>query len=151
MWYKYVQIAVMNYNTTYHVTLGCEPSTVFHRRIPYNVLNLKLSIKPKWKTTSNSDIAEQLQKQIDEVRATAKDNVMLSHLEYKKYHYRKASAAPPKIFEYCYILKLKADNQSTTFETSDIASNNQQVVTQEIMEANDEKAVQKETAKIRMT
>ena len=34
MWHKYVQIAVMNYNTTYHETLGCEPSTVFHGRIP---------------------------------------------------------------------------------------------------------------------
>ena len=38
MWHKHVQIAVMNYNTTYHETLGCEPSTVFHGRIPYNVL-----------------------------------------------------------------------------------------------------------------
>ena len=74
----------MNYNTTYHETLGCEPSTIFHGRIPYNVLDLKLGIKPKWKTTPNSDIAEQLQKQIDEVRATAKDNIMLSYLKYKK-------------------------------------------------------------------
>ena len=46
-WHKFVQIAVMNYNTTYHETLGCEPSTVFQGRIPYNVLDLKLSIKPK--------------------------------------------------------------------------------------------------------
>ena len=83
IWHKYVQIAVMNYNKTYHETLGCEPSTVFHGRIPYNVLDLKLGIKPKWKTTPNSDIAEQLQKEIDEVRATAKDNIMLSYLKYK--------------------------------------------------------------------
>ena len=66
------QIAVMNYNTTNHETQGCEASTVFHGRIPYNVLDLKLGIKPKCKTTPNSDIADQLQKHIDEVRATAK-------------------------------------------------------------------------------
>ena len=119
MWHKYVQIAVMNYNTTYHETLGCEPSTVFHGRIPYNVLDLKLGIKPKWKTTPNSDIAEQLQKQIDEVRATAKDNIMLSYLKYKKYYDRKASAAPLKINDYCYILNPKADNQSTKFAFQD--------------------------------
>ena len=83
MWHKYVHIAVMNYNTTYHETLGCEPYTVFHGRIPYNVLDLKLGIKPKWKITPNSDIAEQPQKQIDEVRATAKDNIMQSYLNYK--------------------------------------------------------------------
>ena len=78
MWRKYVQTAVMNYNPKYNETLGCEPSTVFHGRTSYNVLDLKLRIKPKWKVTPNSDIAEQLQKQIDEVSATAKDNIMLS-------------------------------------------------------------------------
>ena len=56
MWHKYAQIAVINYNTVYHETLGCEPSTVFHGRIPYNVLDLKLGNKPKWKTTPNSDL-----------------------------------------------------------------------------------------------
>ena len=108
----------MNYNTTYHETLGCEPSTVFHGRIPYNVLDLKLGIKPKWKTTPHSDIAEQLQKQIDEVRATAKDNIMLSYLKYKKYYDRKAAAAPLKINDYCYILNPKVDNhrQSLRFK-----------------------------------
>ena len=115
MWHKYVQIAIINYDTTYHETPGCEPSTVIHGRIPYNVLDLKLGIKPKWKTTPNSDIAEQLQKQIDDVRATAKDNIMLSYLKYKKYYDRKASAAPLKINDYCYILNPKADNQSTIF------------------------------------
>ena len=119
MWHKYVQIAVMNYNTTYHETLGCEPSTVFHERIPYNVLDLKLGIKPKWKTTPNSDIAEQLQKQIDEVRATAKDNIMLSYLKNKKYYDRKVPAAPLKVNDYCYILNPKADNQSTKFAFQD--------------------------------
>ena len=109
----------MNYNTTYHETLGCEPSTVFHGRIPYNVLDLKLGIKPKWKTTPNSDIAEQLQKQVDEVRATAKDNIMLSYLKYKKYYDRKASAAPLKVNDYWYILNPKADNQSTKFAFQD--------------------------------
>ena len=76
----------MNYNKTYHETLGCAPFTVFHGQKPYNVLDLKLGIKTKWKTRPNSDIAEQLQKQIDEVRATAKDNFMLSYLEYKKFY-----------------------------------------------------------------
>ena len=69
----------MNYTTIYHETLGCEPSTVFHGRIPCKVHDLKLGIRPKWKTKPDSDLAEQLQKQIDEVLATAKDK-MLSYL-----------------------------------------------------------------------
>ena len=116
---KNVQIAVMNYNTTYHETLGCKPSTVFPGQITYNVLDLKLGIRSKWKTTPNSHIADQLQKQIDEVRATAKDNIMLSHLKYKKCFDRKASAVPLKLDDYCYIFNPKADNQSTKFAYQD--------------------------------
>ena len=41
IWPKFFQIAAMNYNTTYHETLGCGPSTVFHGRTPYNVLDSK--------------------------------------------------------------------------------------------------------------
>ena len=29
-WHKYLPLAVLNYNTTYHATLGCERSRIFH-------------------------------------------------------------------------------------------------------------------------
>ena len=29
-WHKYVSIAVLNYNTSYHANIGCEPSRAFH-------------------------------------------------------------------------------------------------------------------------
>ena len=34
LWHKYISIAVLNYNTFYHSSIGCEPSRVFHGRIP---------------------------------------------------------------------------------------------------------------------
>ena len=34
LWRKYINIAVLNYNTSYHTSIGCEPSRVFHGRIP---------------------------------------------------------------------------------------------------------------------
>ena len=52
-------------------------------------------------------------KQIDEVRSTAKDNIMLSYLKYKKFYDRKASAVPLKLNDYCYNLNPEADNHST--------------------------------------
>ena len=55
MWHKYVQIAVMNYNTSYYENLGCEPTTVFHGRIPYNILDINLGLKPEWKKDNNED------------------------------------------------------------------------------------------------
>ena len=82
MWHKYVQIAVMNYNTSYHESLGCEPTTVFHGRIPYNILDIKLGLKPEWKKDTNEDLTDELQKQIAEIHQSAKDNLMQSYLKY---------------------------------------------------------------------
>ena len=42
LWHTYVNIAVLNYYTSYHTSIGCEPSRVFHGRIAYNVLEKKL-------------------------------------------------------------------------------------------------------------
>ena len=47
LWHKYINIAVLNYNTSYHTSIGCEPSRVFHGRTPYNVLDSKLGIRPQ--------------------------------------------------------------------------------------------------------
>ena len=41
LWHKYVSIAVLNYNTSYHASIGCEPSRAFHGRIPYNIFDFK--------------------------------------------------------------------------------------------------------------
>ena len=45
LWHKYVNIAVPHYNTTYHTSIGCEPSQVLHGRIPYIILDLKLGFR----------------------------------------------------------------------------------------------------------
>ena len=45
-WHKYLPLAVLNYNTTYHSSIGCEPSKVFHGRIPYNVLDHNFGNNP---------------------------------------------------------------------------------------------------------
>ena len=34
LWHKYVSIAIPKCNTTYHASIGCEPTRVFHGRIP---------------------------------------------------------------------------------------------------------------------
>ena len=33
-WHKYLPIAILNYNTTYHSSIDCEPSRVFHGPVP---------------------------------------------------------------------------------------------------------------------
>ena len=45
LWHKYINIAVLNYNTSYHTSIDFEPSRVFHGRIPYKVFDSKLGIR----------------------------------------------------------------------------------------------------------
>ena len=54
MGHQLLPMTVLNYNTPYHSSLGCEPSRVFHGRVPYNVLDLKYGLKrPPEAPTSN--------------------------------------------------------------------------------------------------
>ena len=39
-WHKYLPIAILNYNMTYLSSIDCEPSRVFHGRVPHNITNL---------------------------------------------------------------------------------------------------------------
>ena len=119
MWHRYVQTAVMNYNTSYHESLGCEPTAVFHGRISYNILDIKLGLKPEWKKYSNEDLAYELQNQIAEIHQAAKENLMQSYLKNKYYCDKKATATPVKVNDYCYALNPKADNQSMKFAFKD--------------------------------
>ena len=57
-WHKYLPLAVLNYNTTYHSSIGCEPSKVFHGRIPYNVLDHKLGSNPNKDFLPATEFAE---------------------------------------------------------------------------------------------
>ena len=58
MWHQLLPMAVLNYNTSYHSSLGCEPSSFFHGIVPYNVLDLKYGLKRPPEALTSSEIAE---------------------------------------------------------------------------------------------
>ena len=60
LWHKYVNIAVLIYNTSCHTSIGCEPSRVFHGRIPYNVLDLRLGMRPQQQAILTWQIAQDI-------------------------------------------------------------------------------------------
>ena len=62
LWHKYISIAVLKYNTSYHSSIGCEPSRVFHGRIPYNILDLKKGNRPQKTSSPDSEIAHDRQR-----------------------------------------------------------------------------------------
>ena len=83
LWHKYISIAVLNYNTAYHSSIGCEPSRVFHGRIPYNTLDLKLGIRPQKISAPDSEIAQDVLEQTETIFQDVRRNAMQAYIKYK--------------------------------------------------------------------
>ena len=110
-WHKYVSIAVLHYNTSYHKSISCEPSRVFHGRIPYNILDLKLGIRPQQQPIPTSQIAQDVLDQTEMIHQDIRKNTMQAYIKYKAYYDKKANASKLKEADYVYILQPKADHQ----------------------------------------
>ena len=83
LWHKYINIAVLIYNTSYHTSIGCEPSRVFHGRIPYNILDLKLGIRPQQQPIPTSQIAQDILEQTEMIYQDVRRNTMQAYIKYK--------------------------------------------------------------------
>ena len=90
MWHRYVNIAVLNYNTSYHTSIGCELGRVFHGRVPYNVLDLKIGIRPQRRPSLYSQIAEDVRNQTEMTFRNVRKNTMQSYIKYKAYYGKKS-------------------------------------------------------------
>ena len=112
-WHKYVSIAVLHYNTSYHKSIGCEPSRVFHSRIPYNILDLKLGIRPQQQLFPTPQIAQDIFEQTEMIHQDVRKNAMQAYIKYKAYYDKKANASKLKEADYVYILQPKADHHGS--------------------------------------
>ena len=109
-WDRYVNLAVMAHNTTYHQTLKCTPTEIFHGRVPYNVLDLKFS-----NPLSGSRNATDVQSLIDNPNSKFKEthaNIIKAFHKYKAYYDRKAQASPLKKNDFAFLLNPKINSQS---------------------------------------
>ena len=113
MWRQYVAIATLNDNTSYHSALGCEPSRVFHGRIPYNVLDLKFGIRNERQRTATTNLGEDILHKTQQIEETVSKNLMQSYIRYKQYYDKKANAHPLHVNEHCYALHPRVNTQRT--------------------------------------
>ena len=112
-WHKYLPLAVLNHNTSYHASIGCEPTRVFHGRIPFNILDHKLGNNPNEQINPTTEFAEEIQNWTKILIVKTKQNIMQSYIKYEEYYDRKAKAAPLKENDYCFVLQPKADHQGS--------------------------------------
>ena len=93
-WHKYISIAILNYKTTYHYSIDCEPSRVFHGRVPvsildHNILDHKLDLRFNPNIAPTTDFAEELLRRTKILYDKTKKNVMQSYINYKWYYDKK--------------------------------------------------------------
>ena len=119
LWHKYFNIAVLNYNTSYHTSIGCEPSRVFHGRTPYNVLYLKMGIRPQQQPIPTSQIAQEVHEQTEMIHQDVRKNIMQAYIKYKAYYDKKAHASKLKEADFVYILQPKADHQGSKIPSTE--------------------------------
>ena len=119
LWHKYITIAVLNYNTPYHASIGCEPSRVFHGRIPNNVSELKKGIRPQQIPSPDSQIAQDVLELTETIFQDVRRNAMQAYIKYKAYYDKKANASKLKQSDYVYILQPEADHQGSKIPFTD--------------------------------
>ena len=90
-WHKSLPIAILNYNNTYHSSTDCEPSRVFHGRVPHNILDHKLGLRFNLNAGPTTHLAEVLLRRTKILYDKTKKNVMQSHFRYKKRLRQKSS------------------------------------------------------------
>ena len=119
IWHKYFSIAVLNYNRSYHASIGCELSRVFHGRIPYNIFDLKMGIRPQKIPSPDSQIARNVLEQTELIFQDVREKVMQAYIKYKAYYDKKTNASKLKKADYVFILQPKADHQRDKIRFTD--------------------------------
>ena len=120
LWHKYVSIAVLNYNTSYHKSIGCEPSRVFHGLFPYNMLDLKLRVRPQQAPIPTWQSSQDALDQTEMIYQVVRKNAMKASIKYKTYYNKKANASKPNEADYVYVLQPKANHQGSKFPLTEV-------------------------------
>ena len=87
-WHKYLPLAVLNHNTSYHASIGREPTRVFLGRVPYNTLDHKHGNNPNEQITPTTEFAGEIQNKTKLLIDKTKQNIMQSYIKNKKYYDR---------------------------------------------------------------
>ena len=114
---KHLPRAVLNHNTSYQASIGCEPTRVLdgriHGRNPYNILNHKLGNNQNEQITPSTDFCEEIQNRTKQLIDKTEQKILHSFHIYKEYYDRKARAAPLKKKDYWFVLQPKADHKGS--------------------------------------
>ena len=111
-WHKYVPLATFIHNTSYHSSINCCPSTLFHGREPVKPLDLRFSRKGIEACEANSDYVLALQDAMLQKFGENKQRLLDSYQRYRSYYDYKSIAQPLQKHSHCLTLNAKLTTQS---------------------------------------
>ena len=116
LWQINVSSAVLNFKTFLHTSSDCEPSRASHGRIHYNILDLKLGIRPQQQPIPMSQIAEDILDQTEMIHQGVGKNSMQTYYKYKANFGKKANASNLKKADCVYVLQPRRIIKEVNFD-----------------------------------
>ena len=120
LWHNYIKNSVLNFITSYHTSIGCKPSRVFHGRVPYNVLDSKWGNRPQQQPIPTSQIAQAVLDQTEMINQGNRQNTMQAYIKHKADYDKKVNASKLKAANYLNVLQLKADHRRRKFSFTEV-------------------------------
>ena len=111
-WYKYVDLATFIHNTSYHSSIGCTPSSLFHGREPIEPNDLRFRSHTLAQKEITSDYLVDLQDSLLEKFSHTKSRLLDAYHKYRTYYDKKAAAKPLVQKQYCLLLNPSVLTQS---------------------------------------
>ena len=109
-WHTYVDLAAFVHNTSYHVSIGCTPTYLFHGREPVKPLDVRFNLKTIQNLETRYEFTSSMQDRMNEVFSAARDATITAYNKYRTFYDRKAYAAPLSKHRYCLLLNPKLAN-----------------------------------------
>ena len=111
-WYRYVDLATFIHNTSYHSSIGCTPSSLFHGREPIKPIDLRFRSHALAQKELTSDYLVDLQDSLLEQFSHTKLRLLDAYHKYRTYYDKKAAAKPLMQHQYCLLLNPSLLTQS---------------------------------------
>ncbi len=110
-WHKYVDYAVFAHNTSFHSSIGCTPSLLFHGREPLTPLELRFRGNMIERVNTVYDYNLQVKDAVSKIHMQAKDTALTSYQKYRSAYDKKAMASPLKLHSYCLLMDPRLTGQ----------------------------------------
>ena len=111
-WHNYLNLATYIHDTSYHTSIGCKPTVIFHGRDPVKPLDTRFLINCIQNSAFNYDFLASLRDEVLNKFRTTKESVAKSFNRYRRYYDRKAKANPRTEQTCCLLLNPLLTEQS---------------------------------------